>query len=279
MNTTRQHMLPRHITVCVDDFGMHEGINQAALDLARRGRISAISCMVDGPAWHAGSNALKGNAIAVEIGLHLNFTENFGQSHASVPLPKLILLAYARLLDRAAIKRDIERQFELFESTVGRMPDFIDGHQHVHQLPVIRAALIDVLDKRYASRKPWLRASCPPGRFAGTALSREAKFKSRLIRWLGASAWCRLARQHGYKQNRHLLGVYGFDAPEGHYSDLLEAWFDSADAGDMLMCHPSVPGPWSDPLLEARSQEYSVLASRGYSDLLGRSGITLAPLQ
>ena len=271
-------MLPRQITVCVDDFGMHDGINQAALDLAGRQRISAISCMVDGPAWETGSRALKHNAFAVEVGLHLNFTEDFGQGLASVPLPKLIVSAHARLLDRAVVRREIERQVDLFESTVGCPPDFIDGHQHVHQLPVIREALIDVLDRRAASRKPWLRASCPPGRFARSALSRSARFKSRLIGWLGASACSRLARRHGYRQNRHLLGAYGFDAPEGQYAELLEAWFDSADAGDILMCHPSVSGPWQDPILQARHREYGVLASQAFADLLSRTGFMPGPL-
>jgi predicted glycoside hydrolase/deacetylase ChbG (UPF0249 family) len=278
MSLHQQELSTRRICICVDDFGMHDGINQAALELAGRGRISAISCMVDGPAWPAGAKALKENAVDVETGLHLNFTEDFGQHHASVPLSRLILLAYARLLDRAAIRREIERQVDLFESTMGRMPDFIDGHQHVHQLPVIREALVAVLDQRDASRKPWLRASGPPGQFAGSVLSRSVRFKSRVIGWLGAAAFSRLVRQHGYRQNRHLLGVYGFDAPEGQYSVLLEAWLRSAKAGDELMCHPSVAGPWHDPLLKARHQEYSVLASQAFHDLLSRAGVTLGPL-
>jgi len=69
----------RVISVCVDDFGQHEGINQAALDLAGRRRVSAISCLVDGPAWPAGAAALRAHAASVEVGLHLNFTEDFGQ--------------------------------------------------------------------------------------------------------------------------------------------------------------------------------------------------------
>jgi predicted glycoside hydrolase/deacetylase ChbG (UPF0249 family) len=263
----------------VDDFGMHHGINQAALDLARRGSISAVSCMVDGPAWHSGSNALKESAVDVEVGLHLNFTEKFCHSLVSIPLPKLVLLAYARLLDRAALRWDIERQIGLFESSMGRMPDFIDGHQHVHQLPMIGRVLIDVLDQRYLSRKPWLRASGPPRHFSGSALTRSVKFKSRLIGWLGAAAFRRLARQHGYSQNRHLLGVYGFDAPHGLYLAFMRAWLHSAAGGEVLMCHPSVAGPWNDSLMKARHQEYKVLASRGFPELVKRAGFKIGPLR
>jgi chitin disaccharide deacetylase len=259
----------------VDDFGMHDGINQAALDLVKRGSVSAISCMVDGPAWHSGSISLKQTAVEVEVGLHLNFTENFVQSLVSVPLPRLILLAYARVLDRAALKRDIERQLELFESTLGRMPAFIDGHQHVHQLPVIRDALIDVLDQRYSSRKPWLRASGPPKQLAGSALTWSVKFKSRLIGCLGASALSRLARRHGYRQNRHLLGVYGFNASDGLYLAFVRAWLRNAVGGEVLMCHPSVAGPWNDALMQARHQEYKVLASRNFAGLVRRAGFKI----
>jgi predicted glycoside hydrolase/deacetylase ChbG (UPF0249 family) len=258
---------------------MHDGINQAALDLARRGNVSAISCLVDGPVWHSGSNALKESAVDVEAGLHLNFTENFGHSLVSIPLPKLILLAYARVLDRAALKRDIERQLELFEATLGRMPDFIDGHQHVHQLPVIGEALIDVLDQRYSTRKPWLRASNPPKQFAGSGLTNSVKFKARLVGWLGASAFSRLARQHGYSQNRHLLGVYGFDASDGLYLSFMRAWLHSAVGGEVLMCHPSVAGPWNDSLMEARHQEYQALASRDFSELVNRAGFKIGPFR
>ena len=60
---TRRCKLPipqrRTICVCVDDYGLHAGINQAALNLVRENRISAVSCLVDGPAWPSGWNALK----------------------------------------------------------------------------------------------------------------------------------------------------------------------------------------------------------------------------
>jgi predicted glycoside hydrolase/deacetylase ChbG (UPF0249 family) len=279
MNAEQQHPAYRRIAVCVDDFGMHEGINLAALDLARRGRVSSISCLVDGPAWQAGSNALKASGLEVEIGLHLNFTERFGQPYDAVPLSRLILLAYARQLDRAALKWEIERQLEKFVSFMGRMPDFLDGHQHVHQLPLIREALIECLDKRDVSSSLWIRACCPPERLGESALPYAIRLKSRLIGWLGAHAVKRLAAQHGHSQNRHLLGVYGFDGLAGDYLDLMQSWLQSAADGDVLMCHPSVPGPWNDAILESRSQEYDVLASQAFHEMLDQTGLMIGRLQ
>ena len=153
----------------------------------------------------------------MEMGLHLNFTEDLGQNGLMHPLPRLILLAYLHGLNRAALKRDIQRQFERFESVTGHMPDFVDGHQHVHQLPVIRDALLEVLNKRYGARKPWLRATRPPERWSSARLPLSVKFKAGMIASLGASSLSRLARTHGYSQNRHLLGVYGFDMSATRY--------------------------------------------------------------
>lgn len=263
------------ISVCVDDYGLHVGINQAALNLADMARVSAISCLVNGPAWHRGCHALKEHADNVEIGLHLNFTEDFGQNLVCATLPKLVVSAYMRRLDCAAIEQDIVRQLDHFELSMHREPDFIDGHQHVHQLPVIRDALIKVLDQRGASRKPWLRATFPPECWADVRLSRSAKRKSSVIGWLGAAALSRLAKRHGYRQNRHLLGVYGFDASESRYLHKLRAWFTSAGDGDVLMCHPSLTGPWDDPLLGSRYREYRVLSGDAFSTLTESAGIEI----
>ena len=47
------------IGVCIDDFGLHRGINDAALELIGSGRVSTLSCMIDGPAWREGAAALR----------------------------------------------------------------------------------------------------------------------------------------------------------------------------------------------------------------------------
>lgn len=256
------------ISVCVDDFGQHEGINRAALDLADRHRVSAISCLVDGPAWHSGARALQAYATRVEVGLHLNFTEDFGQG-ACHGLPWLIVRAYARLLDRARIRTAIQRQLERFERAMGRLPDFVDGHQHVHQLPVIRDELIAVMNQRYGSVRPWLRATLPA----------SSTFKSWLIGRLGALPLAALARRHGYPQNHRLVGVYGFDLSEADYLQHVKRWLDSAGDGDVLMCHPSMPWRGEDPLQGARNREYQALSGDVFSALVASAGFEIGPLQ
>src|SRR5512135_2505437 len=128
----------RTIAVCADDFGLHEGVNGAVLELTSRGLVSTVSCMVDGPVWLTGATSLRDGSRAIEVGLHLDFTEPFPRAAICHPLRTLLALAYSRQLDHAAVAREIQRQLAEFEAAFGRQPDFVDGHQHVHQLPGIR---------------------------------------------------------------------------------------------------------------------------------------------
>ncbi|MFX7329301.1 ChbG/HpnK family deacetylase, partial [Acinetobacter baumannii] len=63
----------------------------------------------------------------------------------------------AHRLDASALRDEIATQCALFEDATGRAPDYVDGHQHVHQLPQIREALVEVLVARYTGRLPRLR--------------------------------------------------------------------------------------------------------------------------
>ena len=268
----------RVISVCVDDFGQHEGINRAALDLAGRQRVSAISCLVDGPAWHSGARALLAHAGRVEVGLHLNFTEDFGQG-ACHALTALIRRSYGRRLDRAQIRAAIQRQFDRFEEAMGRLPDFVDGHQHVHQLPVIRDQLIAVMNQRYGSARPWLRSTLPPAACWTSGLPLSAVAKSWLIGRLGAKSLHALASRHGYPQNHRLVGVYGFEVSEADYMQKMKLWLDCARDGDVLMCHPSLPWAGEDALQDARNQEYRVLSGAAFSALLESARLEIGPLR
>ena len=178
----------RRIAVCIDDFGLHDGINGAALSMAESGRLHAISCMVGAPRWREGAAELaRLPQGSVDLGVHLDLTEH--------PIA-------ASLLDRAKLKGEINAQLDAFEKGVGRAPDHIDGHQHVHQFPVVRDALMDVLVSRYPSRRPWLRRTMRP------AALPSAGIKPWVIERLGCNALSARCTAGKFGQNRHLLGVY-----------------------------------------------------------------------
>src|SRR5262249_43449486 len=61
--------------VCADDYGLSDGIDEAILDLCRRGKLTAVSCMVGLERCSAESMApLCELKSSVDIGLHLCLT-------------------------------------------------------------------------------------------------------------------------------------------------------------------------------------------------------------
>jgi chitin disaccharide deacetylase len=261
----------RTLAICLDDFGLHAGVNRAALQLASLGRINAVSCMVAAPQWRTGAPDLADLAAGrIDVGLHLDFTEHTFDAAVRHSLAALIARSEARALDRQRVRAEIVNQLDAFEQAMGRAPDHVDGHQHVHQFPVIRQELVAALLARYPRQRPWLRRTRRPPGLAG--------FKPWLIEWLGCDALSDLAHAHGFAQNQSLLGVYGFDGNADRYAGLLSQWLGMARQGDLLMCHASGPAAAPDPIAGARANEWQVLAGPAFADLLARENITLAPV-
>jgi predicted glycoside hydrolase/deacetylase ChbG (UPF0249 family) len=260
----------RQLAICCDDFGLHGGVNAAVQQLAEMGRVQATGCLVGGPGWAGSAPLLRRLADSgVEIGLHLDFTEFPLLAGSRRRLPGLILASLMHRLDRQALGDEIRAQLDAFERHLGRPPAFVDGHQHVHQLPQIRLQLLDELDRRYPAPRPWLRSTrAGPG----------APPKARLIEALGAGGLAALARRRGYRQNRHLLGVYDFRGGAARYRELLGGWLAGAANADLLMCHPSLEWHNGDASSDARRAEFDVLSAAPLATLLERHALRLQPL-
>jgi predicted glycoside hydrolase/deacetylase ChbG (UPF0249 family) len=268
------------IAIAVDDFGEHVTINTAALALARAGRISAISCMVGGPAWPDGAAALRElDRPQVDLGLHLDLTQ-YPLETSPRPLARLIGAAWLRRLDPHRLRSEVERQCDAFEADARRAPDHVDGHQHVHQLPQVRDVLVDTLCRRYAPR-PWLRdtrrAHLAGRTFDSTLL--RADMKAAVIERLGADPLRHLAAGRGVPQNRRLLGIHGLQADARTYRRLLGGWLGVAQTGDLLVAHPaSALAGATGPMAANRSAEYAVLGSAEFRDLLMQAEVEVVPM-
>jgi predicted glycoside hydrolase/deacetylase ChbG (UPF0249 family) len=267
----------RRLAVCVDDYGLHSGIDEASVQLALAGRISAVSVMSDGPTWPASAAPLRTAAQTrpVDVGLHLNLTEAL-PGVAGEPLQRVILRAGLHLFDARALRRRIEQQLDRFEAGWGAAPDHVDGHQHVHQLPQVRRVLLETLEARFPdiARRPWLRTSRAP---ASAELPRRRK--ADVIAWLGAAELQREATRRGWQSNDHLLGVYGFDTDATGYRALLQRWFALAQDGDLLMCHPASHAPVDDVIGAARQVEWAVWQSDTLPGDLARAGVQITALR
>ncbi len=266
--------MTKRIVVCGDDFGMNADIDEGMIALAAMGRLSAVSCLAQGPTLAANAPRLAG--LDADIGLHINFTEAMDASDAGLPsLSRLILRAYARRLDPAWVDQRLARQFDAFEAAFGRAPDYVDGHQHVHQLPIIRERLVRLLKQRYGASMPWVRQTSP-GMLSGIPL--KESIKARIIGALGAGEFGRQAGQAGLRTNRRLLGVYGFEGGRRRYADLLQNWLFNARDGDLLMCHPAKDCQEGSAMARQRRAEYDVLASPKLGDWLAANGTRIARL-
>jgi predicted glycoside hydrolase/deacetylase ChbG (UPF0249 family) len=240
----------------VDDFGYHGGVDEAVLDLAVRGRVTATSCMTAGPRWREAARQLTPAVRArLDVGLHLDFTE----FDKGLRLSTLIIRSHLRRLDPKWIRTLIAAQLDAFEDGIGAPPDYVDGHQHVHQFPQIRSELLQQLHQRYSAHKPWLRVSRAP---AGQGL------KSAIIGALGSKQLAREATRLGFQCSGRLLGSYGFDADAKKYAERLQGWLAASQSFDALMLHPANSAPNDDPIGQARIEEYRVLAGDELPELL-----------
>jgi len=254
------------IVLCADDYGIAPGVSRAIRDLLERGRLSATSCMVVSPDFAAEGPRLKPFLDRADIGLHLTLTQDR-------PLGALMRAAYLGRLDRQAIAAEIDRQVERFTSVLGRAPDFIDGHQHVHLLPGIHepvaAAALRLGAYVRLTREPLaeiLRRGISPG---------KAAFLSLLSLPLA-----RRARQFGLVHNTGFLGVRSFAEP-GSFRTLFKRMIAGARAGSIVMCHPGVVDATlraRDPVTQSREEEYRYFMSAEFPADLKAANLRLVGL-
>ena len=267
------------LIVSADDYGQSAAIDQAIVALIRQGRLTATSCLTLSPRWDAAAKLLTAEVRRLaDIGLHLDFTQ-FSQS-VRHPHPQLVLRCLLRSLDKQQIRANIAQQLDSFEAALGGPPDYVDGHQHVHQLPQIRDLLLQELKARYEGQLPWIRISRPQG----------DGLKGAVIASLGATRMQQHAQAQGFRTTDILLGVYGFDQGLPDYGRQLQRWLNTAskeaEQGKQaaLMCHPGMSEQEAiaskaelvaDPIAQARPMEYQALSSLAFGEMLKSSAVRL----
>ncbi len=256
-------MSRRRIQICADDYGFDRAISLGILDCIDAGVVTATSCMVLSPAWPHWAPALKERVAEADLGLHLDLNE-FAH-YASRSLEGWLMAAYRGAVPCALASPWIESQLDAFERRIGRAPDYVDGHQHLHQIPGVREALLQVLTRRYGHACA-LRITCSR-RWRGA--------KAALIGRLGGRALAAGARAEGLRVNRDFAGVYDFQ-PGVDYRQLLEDWLRFLPDGGLMMCHPGRAGSTetrADGIRAARVNEHAVLAGGLALGLLQSLGI------
>jgi chitin disaccharide deacetylase len=228
--------------LCADDYAMTAGVSRAILALAHAKRISATSCMTTRPYWREWSEHLKPLRSHLAVGLHLNFTlaeplspmPHLAPHGTFEPLKIVMQRAFTMRLDQAELRQEIRAQLHAFIEAMGTLPDFIDGHQHVHILPQIRSALFSVLRDDEGAGKFWLR---DPSDTVLAIVKRRVCIPKSLLMKVLAMGFAARAQREGFETNIGFSGFSAFNPTRSYGSDFARYRLHMGSR-HVIMCHP-----------------------------------------
>jgi predicted glycoside hydrolase/deacetylase ChbG (UPF0249 family) len=270
-------------TLCADDFAISPAVSRGIFEALEAGRLSATSAMSNRPHWRWAARELAQFGARAEVGLHLNLT--LGSPLSAMPhlapggeLPthrKFIQAALLRKLPEAELRREIASQLDAFEDALGAPPDFVDGHQHVQVLPLVRDCLIEELAARKLAGRTWLRDS-------SDSLSRIVARRIEIGKAVTVAAlgrgFARAAANRGFAINDGFAGYSSF-VPSRDYGADFSHYLVAPGGWHLVMCHPGhVDEGLSliDPVTTARERELAFFLSSRFLDTLSAADATLA---
>ena len=257
------------VTLCADDFAISAAV-------------SATSAMVTFAEWPQLARRLAALRKTIAVGLHINLTVGapLGPMRTLAPggafpaVGALTLKAGRGGIDTAEVAAEVSRQLEAFQQCTGFVPDFADGHQHVHALPGIRGGVLAALRLHAEHQGRPLLVRDPSDRVT-RILQRGASIPKALQVSALAAGFGRAVRAAGLAANDGFSGFSDFDTAKP-YARELEAGFVAPGPRQLMMCHPG----HVDAALEARDgvtlrreQEYrALMTAEGLRERLWRPG-------
>jgi predicted glycoside hydrolase/deacetylase ChbG (UPF0249 family) len=277
------HKPPRRIWLCADDYGLAPGVNAAIRDLILNGRLNATSVMMAaphcGPDEAAALDELNSGKTRAALGLHVTLTgplkpmsPDFAplRDGAFLPVNDMLKQASARRLKVEPLAIEIASQLRAFVETFGRLPDFIDGHQHVHLFPQVRDAFLKVVAE--TAPTVWVR-QCGRAR-----PHRQLHDRKSLVLDILSLAFRRKAKRYGIATNRAFAGAYAFTA-DAKYDRIFPRFLSGLPDGGLIMCHPGFVDAELkrlDPLTTLREREFAYFKSDAFPRVLAEHGVALA---
>ncbi len=267
----------KKILICADDYAQNLEISQGILALVALGRMNAVSCLTNSPDWLMHADSLKAIQKPCLVGLHLNLTWGDALSHAwrehyGARMPKLSWLigkTHLRGLKATSIHDELLAQLDAFVLGMGRLPDFIDGHQHVHQLPQIRDVLLHVYRQKHLNGFIRRTTENLLELFQSTGFPKRP-----LIAALGGMAFHRQLRQTLIPCNTSFSGIYDFGQNLAYRQRFRQFLMQSRDGG-LIMCHPGyASNDETDDIRASRPYEFDYFASDAFLEDMTELGFT-----
>lgn len=251
--------MKKRIVLCADDYGQALEISQGIIQLIQQKRLSATTCMVNQAGWEQQALSLKAFRGQIDIGLHFNLTSGVALSNPYktthgepfFPLSRLLWRSFLYQLQQSAIEAELHAQIDQFQAGMGFLPEFIDGHQHVHQFPIIRNALIKVHQQRVP--QAYIR-------YLGGAVEIH-DFKQMIIYATGTKALMRLLIKYKIPHNSSFSGIYDFKNAL-QYASFFPNFLQAVQDKGLIMCHPGLATSTNqDEIATARYHEYQYFLS------------------
>ena len=162
----RQHQNGQPPLLHADDLGLAEGVDAAILDLAQSGRLQGASLLVNGPSAADAVDAWCDLADPPPLTLHFCLTEGhrlpncpdlptgFGQLAAGFSL-----LPWQRRRIAPQLRTVLLQQISRYRQLTGLRHIRLDGHQHIHLVPLVLDAVLDLARSESIT---WVRTTREP---------------------------------------------------------------------------------------------------------------------
>ena len=144
------------IIINADDFGMTRSINDAIIELAKKGRLSSTSVMVGMP---FAEEACELEKLNIGVGLHVNLTQgksvlepekistivdSLGNFYSTGELAKRIR---SKMVNKQHVFEEIEAQYNRLKLIYGGEVTHFDSHQGVNKLKIVTDCISEVSNK------------------------------------------------------------------------------------------------------------------------------------
>jgi predicted glycoside hydrolase/deacetylase ChbG (UPF0249 family) len=157
----------RRLIITADDLGIGPATSRGIVEVAARDRVTASTLLVNSPYAEHGLRLWRSAGQPCELGLHFCLTneepispsgrvaslvDQSGRFHSPAGLLGRLL---SRQIDYDHLRTELTAQYRRFCELLGHAPTVINGHHHVHALPLVREVVADLL--RRGGVKPFVR--------------------------------------------------------------------------------------------------------------------------
>ena len=257
-----------------DDLGLAEGVDAAIIDLAQSGRLQGASLLVNGPSAANAVEAWRDLADPPPLTLHLCLTEGHGLPNCpDLPtgfgsLLLASLLPWQRRRVAPQLRTVLLQQISRYRQLTGLRQIRLDGHQHIHLVPLVLDAVLDLASDESITWVRTTRESIPEGlslRLWWRSLQTGGLLKWLVLQLLSGLATPRL-RRAGLATNRRFAGVLFSGSMFG--TAFRRSWETAHSASEVdsasqpvVLIHPAIPDAASGIDQEAFEQSVAFFNS------------------